>query len=177
MKSILLHTCCAPCSAAVIEWLLHNDYAPVLYFFNPNIFPKEEYEIRKSELVRYARAFSLAVIDDDYNHEQWLAAISGYENEPERGARCAICFKVRMFAAAHKAVELEIPLFATTLASSRWKNIVQINTAGIAAAQNFENLEFYSKNWRKDGLSDRRRALLQENGFYNQRYCGCEYSV
>ncbi|MCL1867540.1 MAG: epoxyqueuosine reductase QueH [Paludibacter sp.] len=176
MSKILLHACCAPCSAAVVEWLLLNNYHPILYFYNPNIFPEKEYEIRKKELVRYAQKFSLSIIDDDYNHEQWLEQINGYQNEPERGKRCDICFKIRMLAAAKKAKELQIPLFATTLASSRWKNIEQINAAGIYAAAQFENLTFFEKNWRKDGLSNRRNELLKENGFYNQQYCGCEFS-
>lgn len=177
VEKILLHTCCAPCSAAVVEWLILNDYQPTLYFFNPNIFPEKEYEIRKGELVRHAHKFSLAVIDDDYNHNQWLEAINGYENEPERGRRCSLCFKYRMLATAKTAHQLQIPLFATTLASSRWKNIEQIDEAGITAAALFDNLSFFDKNWRKGGLSQRRNQLLQENNFYNQKYCGCEFSI
>jgi len=177
MKKILLHTCCAPCSAAVIEWLLLNNYQPTLYFYNPNIFPKKEYEVRKAELLRYTQKFSLEIIDDDYNHAQWLVEINGYENEPERGKRCDICFKIRMLATAKRANDLKIPLFATTLASSRWKNLEQINQAGIFAASQFENLTFLEKNWRKNGLLERRNELLKENNFYNQQYCGCEFSI
>jgi len=177
MSKILLHTCCAPCSAAVIEWLLLNNYQPALYFYNPNIFPEKEYEIRKAELVGFAQKLSLKIIDDDYNHAQWLSEISGYENEPERGKRCDICFKIRMLATVKQANELKIPLFATTLASSRWKNLEQINQAGIYAAAQYENLTFFEKNWRQNGLSDRRNELLKENNFYNQQYCGCEFSI
>ena len=177
MKKILLHTCCAPCSAAVIEWLLLNNYQPTLYFYNPNIFPKKEYEVRKAELLRYTQKFSLEIIDDDYNHAQWLVEINGYENEPERGKRCDICFKIRMLATAKRANDLKIPLFATTLASSRWKNLEKINLAGIFAASQFENLTFLEKNWRKNGLLERRNELLKENNFYNQQYCGCEFSI
>jgi len=176
MQKILLHTCCAPCSAAIIEWLMLNDYQPTLYFFNPNIFPKKEYEIRKGELVKYAKKFSLEIIDSDYNHVQWLEQIYGCENEPERGKRCAICFKYRMLATAQTAHNLQISLFATTLASSRWKNIEQINEAGFAAAELFEDVSFFDKNWKKNGLYERRNQLLKENNFYNQQYCGCEFS-
>ncbi|MCL2596366.1 MAG: epoxyqueuosine reductase QueH [Paludibacter sp.] len=175
-EQILLHTCCAPCSAAVIEWFILNNYQPTIYFFNPNIFPEKEYEIRKVELLRYAHKFSLSIIDSDYNHEQWLEQINGYENEPERGKRCSFCFNYRMIAAAQKAHELQIPLFATTLASSRWKSIEQINAAGFAAAKVFENVSFFDKNWRRDGLSERRNQLLKEHNFYNQKYCGCEFA-
>ncbi|MDR1681990.1 MAG: epoxyqueuosine reductase QueH, partial [Candidatus Symbiothrix sp.] len=80
MKTLLLHTCCAPCSAAVIEWLLQHDIRPVLYFFNPNIYPEEEYTIRKNELKRYAQSLGLTMIDDDYTHAAWLQAIKGLEN-------------------------------------------------------------------------------------------------
>ncbi|MDR1653092.1 MAG: epoxyqueuosine reductase QueH [Prevotellaceae bacterium] len=177
MMPVLLHTCCAPCSASVIEWLLINNYQPTLYFFNPNIFPKNEYEIRKNELLRYAQTLKLSAVDDDYNHTHWLVQIAGYEREPERGQRCAICFKIRMMATATQAHKLAIPTFATTLASSRWKNIEQINTAGTAAAERFENMSFLAKNWRTNGLADRRAQLLKENKFYNQQYCGCEFSV
>lgn len=177
MSKILLHTCCAPCSVAVIEWFLLNDYQPTLYFYNPNIFPEKEYEMRKKEIVFYAQKLFLTIIDDSYNHANWLNEITGYENEPERGQRCNICFKIRMLATAKKANELRMAFFATTLASSRWKNLEQINAAGTAAAAQFENLTFFEKNWRKNGLSDRRRELLRENNFYNQLYCGCEFSL
>lgn len=174
---LLLHTCCAPCSAAIIEWLLENGIRPVLYYFNPNIYPLEEYDIRKSECTRYARSLGLDIIDGDYKHENWLKEIAGLEREPERGHRCLQCFRMRMFATARMADEQGFDYFATTLASSRWKSLEQIAEAGHWAAARFEKVEFWEKNWRKGGLSERRRILLAENGFYNQRYCGCEFSV
>jgi predicted adenine nucleotide alpha hydrolase (AANH) superfamily ATPase len=97
------------------------------------------------------------------------------EKEPERGERCLQCFKIRLLATAQLAFLKGIAQFATTLASSRWKDIQQISQAGHYAADLY-HLTFLDKNWRKDGLSERRRILLQENGFYNQTYCGCEYS-
>ncbi|MDR2562601.1 MAG: epoxyqueuosine reductase QueH [Prevotellaceae bacterium] len=177
MQTILLHTCCAPCSAAIIEWLINNDIRPVLFYFNPNIFPLEEYEIRKAECNRYAKSQGIEIIDGDYNHNEWLQSIEGLENEPERGTRCLQCFKLRMYATARKAKELGITKFASTLASSRWKNLAQIAEAGHWAASVFEGTSFVEKNWRKEGLSERRKILLTENGFYNQQYCGCEFSV
>jgi hypothetical protein len=174
---LLLHTCCAPCSAAIIEWLMKNDVRPVLYYFNPNIYPLEEYHIRKSECTRYAQTLGLEIVDGDYSHEKWLKDIRGLENEPERGKRCLQCFKVRLLATSRLASERHLGYFATTLASSRWKSLEQIAEAGHWAASQFEGVEFLEKNWRKDGLSERRRALLAENGFYNQQYCGCEFSI
>ena len=174
---LLLHTCCAPCSAAVIEWLLQNDIRPTLYFFNPNIYPEEEYSIRKSELKRYAHALELTMIDDDYNHDLWLRAVKGLENQPERGSRCLECFKMRLLRTAQTANERGFTRIATTLASSRWESQEQIEQAGRWVTEQVPNVEFWAKNWRKDGLSERRRVLLQQNGFYNQQYCGCEFSI
>jgi predicted adenine nucleotide alpha hydrolase (AANH) superfamily ATPase len=173
---LLLHTCCAPCSAAVIEWLLEREMRLTLFFFNPNIHPKEEYERRKSELVQYARRLRLDVLDADYAHPLWLQTVRGLEEEPERGARCLACFRMRLRATAQAANERSFTHIATTLASSRWKNLQQISEAGQWAAAPFPAIQFMDKNWRKDGLSERRRILLRENGFYNQTYCGCEFS-
>ena len=197
---VLLHACCAPCSSAIVEWLLAHEITPVIYYFNPNIYPLEEYEIRKNESKRHAESLGIKWIDDDriasgstYDHEAWLRAVCGLENEPERGRRCEACFYMRLLATARKAQELGIPFFATTLASSRWKNLEQINRAGEKASEEAnktrpdantphgypggEPLAFWAQNWRKDGLQERRNQLLKEYGFYNQKYCGCEFSM
>ena len=175
--NILLHTCCAPCSSAIIEWLLDNDIRPVLFYCNPNIYPVEEYLIRKSECTRYALSKGVEIIDGDYDHKLWLQHVVGFENEPERGIRCMLCFKMRLLATAELAFRMNITRFATTLASSRWKDLKQISSAGNLAASQFENIEFWDRNWRKGGLSERRKILLKENNFYNQQYCGCEFSM
>lgn len=177
MEKIVLHCCCAPCSAAILEWMAGNGFSPLLYYYNPNIFPQAEYEIRKSECTRYARALNLEIVDGDYDHREWLRKIAGMEAEPERGKRCAQCFRIRMLATAKLASERGISRFATTLASSRWKDLKQIEEAGNWAASCFQGVGFFAKNWRKGGLSERRRILLAENGFYNQQYCGCEFSM
>jgi predicted adenine nucleotide alpha hydrolase (AANH) superfamily ATPase len=177
MEDILLHTCCAPCSAAIIEWLLNNNIRPTLFYYNPNIYPRGEYEIRKAECTRYALLKGIDIVDGDYNHEDWLQSISGLENEPERGGRCLKCFKIRLWGTACFADSSGFERFTTTLASSRWKNLAQIAEAGHWAASQFENITFWDKNWRKEGLSERRLILLKENNFYNQQYCGCEFSI
>ena len=102
--------------------------------------------------------------------------MAGLEEEPERGERCLQCFRMRMEATARLAHELGISQFATTLASSRWKRLDQISEAGLAAALPYPDVEFLDRNWRKGGLQERRNILLKENGFYNQQYCGCEFS-
>lgn len=174
---LLLHSCCAPCSAAIVEWLLANGEHPVLYYFNPNIFPEEEYRLRKDECTRHAEKLGLEIIDGDYDHAAWLAAIAGHENQPERGSRCLECFRMRMLAAAQMAKSRGIDRFATTLAASRWKNLAQIADAGHWAASQAGDIRFWDRNWRKGGLSERRNILLAENGFYNQNWCGCEFSI
>lgn len=177
LNKILLHCCCAPCASAIIEWMLQNNIRPTLFYCNPNIFPHEEYLIRKNELTRYAEKLGLEVIDDDYNHELWLQHIHGLEGEPERGCRCLECFKLRLLRAAQVAAERGITQFATTLASSRWKSLEQIEEAGTWAASRVAGTEFLARNWRKGGLQQRRNELLKENNFYNQLYCGCEFSI
>lgn len=179
---VLLHACCAPCCSAIAEWLLAHEIEPVIYYYNPNIYPFEEYEIRKNESKRHAESLGIKWFDGDYDHESWRCAVTGLEDEPERGRRCEVCFLHRLLQTARKAQELNIPFFATTLASSRWKNLEQINAAGKAAEKRMRESSlhsptFWAQNWRKDGLQERRNALLKEYGFYNQLYCGCEFSM
>lgn len=188
-NKVLLHACCAPCSSAIVEWLVSHGITPVIFYFNPNIYPQEEYEIRKNESKRHAASLGIEWIDADrfrtgasqpcgYGHEEWRQAVCGLEHEPERGKRCEACFYHRLVVTARKAQELGILFFATTLASSRWKNLDQINRAGEMAAQTVGNaVHFWPQNWRKDGLQERRNQLLKEYNFYNQTYCGCEFSM
>ena len=177
MKEVLLHSCCAPCSAPIVEWMLNNGVLPTLFFFNPNIYPTEEYLIRKRECIRYAEQQGVAFIDGDYDHERWLGEIAGWEDQPERGLRCAQCFKVRLQATALLASEKGFRSFTTTLAGSRWKDFKQITEAGQWAASLVNGLEYWDKDWKKGGLTERRGILLKENNFYNQLYCGCEFSI
>ena len=174
---LLLHACCAPCSSAIVEWMLAHSLRPTIFYYNPNIFPREEYEIRKQESKRHAESLGLQWIDGDYDHEQWQHDICGLEHEPERGRRCEQCFTLRLTATARKAQELNLTWFTTTLASSRWKSIEQITRAGQAAEAAVPGTHFWAQNWRKGGLYERRNQLLREYNFYNQQYCGCEFSM
>ena len=174
---VLLHTCCAPCSGAIIEWMMGNGITPVIYYCNPNIYPIEEYLVRKEECSRYASSLGLEIIDADYDHTAWMCCIKGLENEPERGARCLECFRMRLLNAARYASEHGFTVFTSTLDSSRWKRHDQIVEAGRWAAAQFPGLTFWERNWRQGGLQERRSQIIREQNFYNQRYCGCEFSM
>ena len=175
-SQVLLHACCAPCSSAIVEWMLQNGVRPTIFYFNPNIFPRQEYDIRKAESKRHAESLGIEWIDGDYDHQSWLDAVRGLEGEPERGCRCLQCFRLRLLETAREAQCLGMVHFTTTLASSRWKSIEQITEAGLAAQASVPGTVFWAQNWRKGGLSDRRNQLLREYAFYNQQYCGCEFS-
>ncbi|MBO4243581.1 MAG: epoxyqueuosine reductase QueH, partial [Bacteroidales bacterium] len=102
--------------------------------------------------------------------------IKGLEDQPERGSRCLECFKLRMKKTAETAEKMGFDTIASSLSSSRWKSLEQIDTAGNLAVEGKENVAYLARNWRKGGLQQRRNELLKENGFYNQLYCGCEFS-
>lgn len=175
-KKVLLHACCAPCSSAIVECMLKNDIKPTIFYCNPNIYPQSEYLIRKNECTRFAQDLGLEIVDDDYNHDQWLQTALPLADEPERGQRCLQCFKHRLLRTAQYAAQNGYRIITTTLASSRWKSLEQINEAGEwAAAQT--GVTFWTQNWRKGGLSERRTAIIKQYNFYEQKYCGCEFSM
>ena len=177
MEKVLLHSCCAPCSGAVLEWMLANGVQPVVFFSNSNIFPRREYEKRRDEVARHCERLGVAFIEDAWDHEGWLAAVRGLEDEPERGRRCEACFALRLARAAQKCEELGIARFATTLASSRWKSLEQVDAAGAKAEAARPGAAYWAKNWRKGGLQARRGEIIKAMGFYNQQWCGCEFSA
>jgi predicted adenine nucleotide alpha hydrolase (AANH) superfamily ATPase len=154
-----------------------NGFSPVLFFFNPNIFPAGEYIRRREECRCYAQSLGVEFVEGDDDHGRWLEQVAGLESEPERGERCVRCFRIRLTETARLAMRMDIPLFTTTLAGSRWKNFEQIVEAGRRAERSVEGGRFWDRDWKKGGLTERRKILLQENGFYNQSYCGCEFSI
>ncbi len=174
---VLLHSCCAPCSLAMVEALINSNIQPTIFYFNPNIFPQKEYEIRKDENKRFAEQHHLPFIDFDYEHRNWLKETKAFSNEPERGIRCAVCFSYRLEVTAAYAYENGFSLFATTLATSRWKDVKQITAEGHKAAEKYPNVKYWDRDWRKNGFTERKNQLNKEKDFYNQQYCGCEYSL
>ncbi len=173
---ILLHACCAPCSGAIIEALCSEGLFPTVFFSNSNIVPREEYDKRLSECRRYCGKYSLTLIEDSYDHLKWLEEIRGLENEPERGRRCLKCFGSRLSRSALYAHENGFDILTTTLASSRWKVLSQVDEAGKRECEKYEGLTWWGRNWRKGGLQERRSRIITEEEFYNQDYCGCEFS-
>jgi len=174
-EKILVHCCCGPCATSSLKRLIDEGYEPVLCYGNSNIWPKEENDKRYENLLKVASYFGgLEVIRQDYDHQAWLDAVKGLENEPERGARCLRCFRFRLERAAAFARERRCTLLTTSLAQSRWKSLEQVNEAGSAACG--DSPRWWNANWRKGGLQPRRSELIREWNFYNQPYCGCEFS-
>ena len=173
---ILLHACCAPCSSAIVECLVNHGFKPVIFYSNSNIFPYEEYLHRENECIRYAAETGLEIVNDSYDHDEWRRIAKGLEREPERCARCSQCFRFRLERAARYAHEHGFDVLTTTLASSRWKDLVQVNAAGTYACSIFPDVTWWEMNWRKGGLQERRNEIIRTHGFYNQLYCGCEFS-
>ena len=174
---LLLHSCCAPCAGEIMEALSVSKIKTSVYFYNPNIHPIEEYEIRKDENKKFCDKLGFEFIDADYDKDNWFKRIKGLENEPERGKRCTKCFDMRFERSALYAKENSFKVFATTLGISRWKDMNQINEAGLRAASRYDEVKYWDFNWRKDGGSSRMIEISKREHFYQQEYCGCVYSL
>jgi len=174
---VLLHSCCAPCEGEVIETMLESGITPTVFFYNPNIHPKKEYEIRKSEDKKFCEKVGVRHIDVDYDVRNWFDRIKGLEWEPERGARCTACFDMRFERTALYAFENGFSVYTSSLGISRWKNMAQINGCGERAAQRYQDLFYWTYNWRKSGGSQRMIEISKKEKFYQQEYCGCVFSL
>ena len=174
---LLLHSCCAPCAGEIMEALFVSKIKTSVYFYNPNIHPIEEYEIRKDENKKFCDKLGFEFIDADYDKDNWFKRIKGLENEPERGKRCTKCFDMRFERSALYAKENSFKVFATTLGISRWKDMNQINKAGFRAASRYDEVKYWDFNWRKEGGSSRMIEISKREHFYKQEYCGCVYSL
>lgn len=176
-RKVLLHSCCAPCSGEVMEAIRASGIEFTIYFYNPNIHPRDEYELRKSENIRFAEKHGIPFIDADYDSDNWFARAKGMEWEPERGARCTMCFDMRFERTALYAHEHGFPVITSCLGISRWKNMEQINGSGERAAAHYPGLHYWTFNWRKQGGAARMLEISKEERFYMQEYCGCIYSL
>ena len=176
-KNVLLHSCCAPCEGEVIETMLESGITPTVFFYNPNIHPKKEYEIRKSEDKKFCEKMNVRHLDADYDVRNWFDRVKGLEWEPERGARCTACFDMRFERTALFAHENGFKVFTSSLGISRWKNMKQINGCGERAASRYPDLMYWDYNWRKSGGSQRMIEISKRESFYQQEYCGCVFSL
>lgn len=176
-KRVLLHSCCAPCSGELIEAMVREDINLTIFFYNPNIHPKKEYEIRKSENIRYAEKLGIPFVDADYDVQNWFARARGMEHEPEKGKRCTMCFDMRFVRTALYAHEHGFRVFTSSLGISRWKDMNQINRSGVFAAAQFPGITYWTYNWRKEGGGVRMYDIAKREQFYKQEYCGCIFSL
>lgn len=174
---LLLHSCCAPCSGEVMEALLFSKIDFSIFFYNPNIHPIQEYEIRKEENISFAKLHNIPFIDADYDKDNWFERVKGLEMEPERGKRCSACFDMRFERTALYAHEHGFPVICSSLGISRWKDMNQINDSGLRAASRYPQIEYWTYNWRKNGGSARMYEIAKRENFYKQEYCGCVYSL
>ena len=174
---LLLHSCCAPCSGEVMEAIQASGIDYTIFFYNPNIHPVKEYELRKQENIRFAEKHGVPFVDADYDTDNWFARARGMENAPERGVRCTMCFDMRFERTALYAHEHGFPVISSSLGISRWKNMDQINGSGVRAAKRYPDMQYWEYNWRKKGGSARMVEISKRENFYQQEYCGCVYSL
>lgn len=161
----------------MLETLLESSLQPTVFFYNPNIHPKREYDLRKSEDKKFCDKVGVEHVDADYDVRNWFERVKGLEWEPERGSRCTECFDMRFERTALYAHEHKFSVFSSSLGLSRWKNMVQINGCGERAAARYENLIYWTYNWRKAGGSQRMIEISKREKFYQQEYCGCVFSL
>ena len=169
---LLLLSCCAPCSIGVIHDLHTQGVDFTVLFYNPNIRPESEYIRRRDENKRICAELGVPFVELAYDNDIWVRATRGFEDEPERGKRCDICFLLRLRAAAHFAKNNGFTRFSSVLGISRYKDFEQVCRAGQQAAA-IENIPYDLTNWRKNGGEQRANDLSRKYHLYRQNYCGC----
>lgn len=180
--SIFLHSCCGPCSTAVIERLAER-YDITVFFYNPNVTNEGEYRKRFETEKQFIEAFNenlpedrkVKLVEGEYDPEAFLRFVKGYEEEPENGARCTKCFAFRMERTAREAAEKGFPVFTTTLSVSPHKSTEKIREAGYALEKKY-GLSFLDESFKKKDGFRRSVELSREYGLYRQNYCGCIFS-
>lgn len=179
VPTLLLHSCCAPCSSYVIEYLSNYFYITVFYY-NPNIYPDTEYIFRSNEQKRLISEmptkYLVTYIDEDYNSKEFYNAVKGLEKEPEGGKRCEKCFYLRLERTAKKAIELNFDYFTTTLTISPLKNAQLINQIGETLSQIY-NIKWLPSDFKKKEGYKRSIELSKIYSLYRQNYCGCIFST
>ncbi len=172
-NKLLLLSCCAPCSCAVIKKMAQENMDVTVAFYNPNIRPKEEYDKRCAENKRVCELYGVPFIELEYDNERWCALTKGLENEPERGSRCSVCFEMRLQRVMEYAKANGYTAVASVLGVSRYKNLEQVNAAAAKAGQ-IVDFPYKQIEGRKNGMQELRQQLIEELNLYNQDYCGCK---
>lgn len=178
LPTILLHACCAPCSSYCLEYL--NKFAKIqIFYYNPNITQKSEYDLRVSELERLAREMPMVnraeIIRGEYEPEAFYGCVRGMEDIPEGGARCFKCYELRLRKTAELAKKLNADCFTTTLTISPLKNAQVLNAVGFRLAEEY-GVKWLPSDFKKNGGYQRSIELSKKYGLYRQNYCGCEFS-
>lgn len=171
---MLVHVCCSVCACHVIE-LLSREFEPVIFYYNPNIHPHEEYLKRKKDIELFAEKNGIEFIEGPYDEKRWFYITEGLDKLPEGGARCDICFNIRLNQTARYAALNGIEWFTTTLTVSPHKNSRVINRIGKHLAEDY-GLMFYKADFKKQNGFKKTIELAKERGFYRQDYCGCRFS-
>ena len=171
---LILMSCCAPCSCGAIQQVLDDKICRpddfLVMFFNPNIYPMDEYQKRLNEQIKYCEKLGVKYVVGDYDHDAWLESVAGLENEPERGLRCSKCFAYRFCFAREYAKKHGFNAIASVFGVSRFKSQAQVD----AAAQSlYGDIKYLSIKWNED----LRQQINRESDFYRQKYCGCEFSM
>lgn len=173
---LLLLSCCAPCSCAVIKRLAEDGRDFAVVFYNPNIRPFEEYQKRRDENERVCQLYKVPFIELEYDNERWCKATQGLENEPERGNRCSICFHLRLKRVMEYAIANGYNKVGSVLGVSRYKNLEQVNRMAQKASEE-TNIPYIHIEGRKHGMQELRQQLIKDLKLYNQDYCGCKPRV
>ena len=171
---LLLHICCAPCATWVFE-TLKREFEITGFFYDPNIQPREEYDKRRWEAHRFAREAGFAIVDGEYDVENWRRAVRGHEDEPEGGRRWALCYDFRLARAAQYAARRGFQWLATTLTISPHKRADVVNPTGSRLCRQY-GLRFLEADFKKRAGFEHSVRLSREHGLYRQDYCGCEFS-
>jgi epoxyqueuosine reductase len=178
VPTLFLHCCCAPCSSYVLEYL-SKYFRITTFYYNPNIFPQEEYAHRVAELKRFVSEFPtkypVEFLEGAYEPERYYEAVRGLEREREGGARCRKCFELRLGEAARMAKSLNFDYFTTTLSISPMKNAAVLNEVGEAMAEKY-GVRHLPSNFKRKGGFLRSTELSKEYGLYRQDFCGCVFS-
>lgn len=174
-KKILLHACCGICSSYPISYLQEQGYEVVVYFYNPNIYPEEEYQKRLDAEKTLCSHFCCKLIEGEYETEKYYEYVKGLENEPEKGARCDKCFELRLSKAAQIANEYGIKEFTTSMVISPHKNYEKLTSIGEKIAQEY-NLNYLATNFRKNDGFLKTNQISKSLNLYRQNYCGCKFA-